>query len=263
MSVISIIREKLLPLLLGWVPDSLFGLIEKEIQIQLGKGWGSATTFHEVAAIAHFIKQKKLTSVVALDVGANLGNWSSALLQVIPTSKIVAFEPSKAAFDLLSQRFKNFSNIKCENIALGSENKKATLFSNKSASGWASLTKRRLDHFGVDFSQTEDTTVQTLDHWITNSETSPQPNILKMDVEGHELDVLIGAKQSLNSIEIIQFEFGGCNIDTKTFLQDFWYFLYDRNFQLFRVTPRGVRLINSYQESDEVFSTTNYIAVRK
>ena len=105
--------------------------------------------------------------------------------------------------------------------------------------------------------------MQTLDHWIMNSENSPLPNILKMDVEGHELDVLIGAKQSLNSIEIIQFEFGGCNIDTRTFLQDFWYFLQDRNFELFRVTPRGVRLINNYQESDEIFSTTNYIAVRK
>jgi FkbM family methyltransferase len=263
MSAISTIREKLLPLLLGWIPDSFLGLLEKEIQIQLGKGWGSTTTSHEVAAIAQFVIQKNLHQVVALDVGANLGNWSSALLEVIPTSKIVAFEPSKAAFDQLNQRFENFSSINCENIALGSENKKATLFSNKSASGWASLTERRLDHFGVDFSQTEDTTVQTLDHWIANSENLPLPNILKMDVEGHELDVLIGAKQSLNTIEIIQFEFGGCNIDTRTFLQDFWYFLCDRNFDLFRVTPRGVRLVNNYKESDEIFSTTNYIAVRK
>ncbi len=263
MRLIAFIRGRLLPFLLGWVPDSFFRFLEKEIQIQLGKGWGSATTPREVAAIAHFVKQKKLTSVVALDVGANLGNWSSALLEAIPASKIVAFEPSKAAFDLLSQRFKNFSNINCQNVALGSTNKKATLFSNKSASGWASLTKRRLDHFGVDFSQTEETTVQTLDHWITNSENSPLPNILKMDVEGHELDVLIGANQSLNTIEIIQFEFGGCNIDTRTFIQDFWYFLHDRNFELFRVTPRGVRQITKYQESDEIFSTTNYIAVRK
>jgi hypothetical protein len=58
MRAISTIREKLLPLLFGWIPDSFFELLEKEIQIQLGKGWGSATTSHEVAAIAHFVKQK-------------------------------------------------------------------------------------------------------------------------------------------------------------------------------------------------------------
>ena len=263
MILISTIRGRLLPFLLGWVPDSFFSLLEKEIQIQLGKGWGSVTTSHEVAAIAHFVKQKNLASVVALDVGANLGNWSADLLEVIPNSKIVAFEPSKATFDLLTQRFSNFSAIHCENIALGSENRNATLFSNETASGWASLTKRRLEHFGIDFSQTEDVTVQTLDHWIQSSKKPHLPNILKLDVEGHELDVLNGAKQLLNTIEIIQFEFGGCNIDTKTFLQDFWYFLLERNFELFRVTPRGVKLIEGYQESDEIFSTTNYIAVRK
>jgi hypothetical protein len=127
----------------------------------------------------------------------------------------------------------------------------------------ASLTKRRLDHFGIDLNQTEAVTVQSLDHWIKNSENPPLPNILKMDVEGHELDVLIGAQKLLKTIDIIQFEFGGCNIDTRTFFQDFWYFLLERNFALFRITPRGVMLVNSYKESDEIFSTTNYIAVRR
>ena len=263
MSWVSTIRGRLLPFLLGWVPDSFFRFLEKEIQIQLGKGWGSATTSHEVAAVAHFVKQKKMASVVALDVGANLGNWSADLLEIIPNSKIFAFEPSRDTFELLTQRFKNCPTIHCENVALGGENRKATLFSNESTSGWASLTKRRLEHFGIDFTQTEEVTVQTLDHWVKISEKPYLPNILKLDVEGHELDVLCGAKKSLDTIDIIQFEFGGCNIDTRTFLQDFWYFLLERDFELFRVTPRGVKLIEGYQESDEIFSTTNYIAVRK
>jgi len=263
MGIISSVRGRLLPSLLGWIPNSFFGCLEKEVQVQLGNGWGSATTSHEVAAIAHFVKTKNLTLVIALDVGANLGNWSADLLEAIPTSKIFAFEPSKAAFEMLSQRFMNSSGIKCENIALGSENKTATLISSKSASGMASLTKRRLDHFGINFKQTESVTVQSLDHWIKNSENPPLPNILKMDVEGHELDVLIGAQKLLKTIDIIQFEFGACSIDTRTFFQDFWYFLLERNFALFRITPRGVMLVNSYKESDEVFSTTNYIAVRK
>jgi hypothetical protein len=84
-----------------------------------------------------------------------------------------------------------------------------------------------------------------------------------MDVEGHELDVLQGAELALSNIEIIQFEFGGCNIDTRTFLQDFWYLLSERGYELFRLTPRGIKKITKYTENDEVFSTTNFVAVRK
>ena len=50
-------------------------------------------------------------------------------------------------------------------------------------------------------------------------------DIMKLDVEGHELDVLEGSRKTINSIKLIQFEFGGCNIDSKTFFQDFYYFL--------------------------------------
>jgi hypothetical protein len=38
-----------------------------------------------------------------------------------------------------------------------------------------------------------------------------------MNVEGLEMKVLQGMKQSINKIKLIQFEFGGCNIDTRIF----------------------------------------------
>jgi FkbM family methyltransferase len=263
MSTISFLRSRIFPLVFGWIPDSVLFFLDKEIQIQLGKGWGSTTTSREAAAIAHFVKRKNLHEVVALDVGANLGNWSLNLLEVVPSAKIIAFEPSQEAFKKLSQRFASDKNVQCVNLALGKIDSEAILFSNESASGWASLTKRRLEHFDIEFNLTEIVTVSTLDNWINHIERKIVPNILKMDVEGHELDVLQGAEQTLNNVEIIQFEFGGCNIDTRTFLQDFWYLLSERGFELFRLTPRGIKLITKYTENDEVFSTTNFVAVRK
>ena len=54
---------------------------------------------------------------------------------------------------------------------------------------------------------------------------------VKIDVEGHELDVLEGFGELINKIKLIQFEFGGCNIiDTELFFQDFWYFFKKKNF---------------------------------
>ena len=83
-----------------------------------------------------------------------------------------------------------------------------------------------------------------------------------MDVEGHELDVLKGATKALQDISIIQFEFGGSNIDTRTYFQDFWYFFSDLGFDLYRLGPRKPLRITNYSEHDETFRPTNYIAVK-
>ena len=84
---------------------------------------------------------------------------------------------------------------------------------------------------------------------------------IKIDVEGHELDVLRGAQKIVAKTKLIQFEFGGCNIDTRTFFQDFYYFFKQADFKLFRITPKGLFQIKEYLEEDEYFATTNYLAV--
>jgi hypothetical protein len=65
-------------------------------------------------------------------------------------------------------------------------------------------------------------------------------------------------------IDRILFEFGGCNIDSRSYFQDFYYFL--RNFgftQLFRLAPSGYLVpIPKYREIDEQFRTTNFVAIR-
>jgi len=65
-------------------------------------------------------------------------------------------------------------------------------------------------------------------------------------------------------IRALSFEFGGCNIDSRTFFQDYWYFLTGLGYTIFRITPRGGAFrITQYRETLEYFLTTNYIAVRE
>ena len=84
---------------------------------------------------------------------------------------------------------------------------------------------------------------------------------VKIDVEGYELFVLKGFGELIYNMRIIQFEFGGTNIDTRTFFQDLWYFFKEKEFSLYRITPIGNLPVRQYSEIDEFFSTTNYIAV--
>ena len=73
----------------------------------------------------------------------------------------------------------------------------------------------------------------------------------------------MGFGEALSETSVLQFEFGGSNIDTRTFFQDFWYFFKENDFAIFRITPFGVERIGRYRESDEFFFTTNYVAINR
>jgi hypothetical protein len=76
------------------------------------------------------------------------------------------------------------------------------------------------------------------------------------------LDVLKGAINSISQFKIIQFEFGGTDIDTRVFFRDFWDYFLSTNFSIFRLTPKGLVKVNEYSEHHEVFSFTTYFAIQ-
>ena len=88
-----------------------------------------------------------------------------------------------------------------------------------------------------------------------------------MDVEGHELFVLRGARQSLASRKIgaLSFEFGCGNINSRTFFRDFWELLTGAGFSIWRITPSGKYLpVGDYYEDLEYFrGLANYVAELK
>lgn len=139
----------------------------------------------------------------------------------------------------------------------------ATLFSDKPGSGLASLTQRKLDHFDISFDATETiNTTRFEDYWKSELQ-SRQLDMVKIDIEGHELTALKGFGDALIATRVLQFEFGGCNVDTRTYLRDFWYYFTERHFDLYLITPFGAKRVLCYKESDECFSIANFIAVNR
>jgi FkbM family methyltransferase len=226
-----------------------------------GKGIASSSIAIEVVSVVSFLKSLKIDNPVIFDVGANIGLYTEALLKLMPSAIVFAFEPSTSAQKAFENRFDSHTNVHLIPIALGNENKALNLYSDKNGSGLASFTKRRIQHFGIEMNYVESVLCRKLDDWTL--ERGTYPDFIKIDVEGHELDVLNGALSVLSKVSVVQFEFGGCNIDTRTFFQDFWYFFATHGFSMYRITSSGVVSILSYSEEDEYFLTTNYLAVRQ
>jgi FkbM family methyltransferase len=202
-----------------------------------------------------------------LDVGANAGQFMSMAYTTLREKPVAyhAFEPARATFERLKETAGAIGAQPppvLNKLALGRSSGTATLYSDAPGSGLASLTHRRLGHFGIDFSQFEIVDVLTVDEYCA-SVGLEAIDLLKMDVEGHELDVLAGATRLLGrrGIRIVLFEFGGAAIDTKISLQDFFYFFQEHNMCLHRITPSGyLHPMPTYDEFDEQFRTTNFLA---
>ena len=199
------------------------------------------------------------SNLTVFDVGANIGSYTSEVLIQYPNCKVFAFEPSISTGSIFLEKHKLKSNVHFEAFGFYSEITSKILYSDTPGSPIASLTKRNLQHFGNEFKYQETVKLDTVDNYCQVNGVIP--DLLKIDVEGHELDVLTGALDTINKIAVIQFEFGGCNIDSRTFFQDFWYFFKQNNFRIYRITINEPLLIDKYSESDEYFSTTNYVAV--
>jgi FkbM family methyltransferase len=234
----------------------------------IGIGAGSSAISSGEMVLFKMLKQNlnPAAPLCIFDVGANHGVFVDMIqenLANIPLN-IHAFEPGLHTYKMLCESVKEYDNVILNNLALGKQQGKSELYYDTEGSWLASLSKRRLDHFGIDFKYSETIEIDTLDNYCLNANID-LIDLLKLDVEGHETDVLQGATETLKAkkVKMISFEFGSCNLDSRTYFQDLFYFLKEHKMgQIFRITPSGyLSPVKEYREQYEQFLTTNFVAL--
>ena len=140
-----------------------------------------------------------------------------------------------------------------------------TLYSNIKSNTQSSLFKRDMSHWDEDYNLVNEESIEitTLDSFC-NKNNIEFIDFLKLDVEGYEMNMFLGANDFISNKKIgaIQFELGVASVDGKYFFKDVFYLLKE-NYKIYRITSRNLFEIKQYSEQMEVFLTTNYLAVLK
>ena len=241
------------------------------ILAQYLQGIGSGGDVFASGEAAVFTKLKDSVGsrqgLCVFDVGANKGQFLTLAYTCLAGRlfTIHSFEPGRKTYEGLCETARMYGNAVLNNCALGREPGELDLFYDVVGSRLASLTKRNLEHCGLHMDLTERVKISTIDEYCSEQQIE-HIDLLKLDVEGHELDVLNGGTRmfSKSAINMVTFEFGGCNIDTRTFLRDFFYFFQAHQMRIARITPSGhLCELHPYKEVFEQFRTTNFVCYRR
>jgi FkbM family methyltransferase len=135
---------------------------------------------------------------VIYDIGANVGTWTLLAKALYPTAQVHAFEPLPAHIDKFKQLTKRLPGVSLHEIALGPhatrKMMKVTDFSD--ASSLLALAETGKKHWHLQQVAEIPVKVERLDDWIS-SRSLPNPDLIKLDVQGFELEVLRGAPQAM------------------------------------------------------------------
>jgi FkbM family methyltransferase len=119
--------------------------------------------------------------------------------------KIVAFEPLVENYSILQDNIRRLGiDVETHQTALGSSSGETLMYVSSNQKQSSSILKPKVhltQHPNVFFDTTENVTIKTLDEFNIDG-----CNFINMDVQGYELEVLKGSKDTLNDIDYVYCE---------------------------------------------------------
>lgn len=140
---------------------------------------------------------------VIFDVGANTGATAVSLCRAFPDATVYAFEPVADTFGKLAERAATYARIKPFNLALGKRNGRARMHIKAISVG------NRLAPWWDYRKPTETVEIASGDAFCREHAVA-QIGFLKIDTEGHDLEVLRGFRSMLKEarIDLLEAEVG-------------------------------------------------------
>lgn len=203
--------------------------------------------------------------LVIFDVGAHVGDWSSALVSLLTDSTmrdavdLYLFEPVPSTFEFLRNRLGTQNPVlHYEQVALSSENGECVIYVGAPNSGTNSL---HAGSPGGDEKQIAIVRATATD--FCKIHKIQKVHLLKCDAEGHDMEVIRGALPVLadGKISILQFEYNHRWIYARNFLRDVFMFIEKLPYKLAMLQPDQLLIFSEWHPELERFFEGNYALV--
>lgn len=201
---------------------------------------------------------------VLIDVGSNVGDYTSLFLSTHVDASVWAFEPNPKIYLAVEKRMAG-KNVIVENMGLGLRKSILKFYDRKDqggASSHGSLYRDVIEDIHGEDSVEFEVLIDSLDSYSDEHKIG-HINLLKIDTEGHELEVLKGSLKLINEgrIDLVHIEFNEMNIVSRVFFRDFTKIL--NKYIPFRLLPKGVIKLKNSPVNTELFAFQNIVFVHK
>ena len=173
--------------------------------------------FHQKRILSN-LKKKNFEIEIMIDVGAHYGLYTDLILNNFAVKKAFLFEPQKNIFRAIKKKYSKIKKVNVFNAAVSNITGLKNIYINKHdlTSSLNKLNKKNIYLkfkailFGGSINEMIKDTYKiktiNLANFI-NKKKLKNIDLLKIDTEGHELEVLLGLKQKIKIIKIILIEF--------------------------------------------------------
>jgi FkbM family methyltransferase len=208
----------------------------KLLRILGNRIWASAMVRHGVAAaVEHVDAIRACNAATLIDIGANKGQFSLAFHALRKDARVIAFEPLPTEADRFEQVFAGDPAISLHRVALSDKGGDVTFHvtDRPDSSSLLPPGDGQSAAFGVNAKEKITVPVRRLDKALILDQL-PKPILVKIDVQGAELQVLKGMSD-LNPIDHIYVELSFVELYTgQPSFSAVAGYLFDRGFE-----PRG------------------------
>lgn len=201
---------------------------------------------------------RAIPEAVVLDVGCHFGEWAESLLSQPGTSTTLhCFEPSAPSAS--KARVALAGQAELHEFGLSNRAGEAQLHVVHEGAGSNSLVP--FTDAGRAAGVVETVRLSTVDLFCADFGLD-RITLLKIDAEGHDMAVLLGAEAMLLSqrIDLIQFEYNWRWVEARVFLLDAFELMLKHGYRLGKVTGKGIETYERWHFELESFREGNYLA---
>ncbi len=167
---------------------------------------GMLSGIYATIELKELIKGIKTPETI-IDIGSNKGQFILLIEKIYPNKNIYSFEPIKEMIDKQKKFFAYKNNIIFHNIALGSSTtlKEFLITTRMDSSSFLKIVSDKNKSKNYDIVENRNIQINTLDNLLINEKIS-HPVLIKIDVQGYELEVLRGANNLLKKTDYLLLE---------------------------------------------------------